>query len=63
MRECERGQASAEYVGVLALAALVFVTVLTSFRYVFVRVPWQPAYLAVFAAFLGVMLVQFRWPI
>ena len=33
--------------------ALVFVTVLTSFRYVFVRVPWQPAYLAVFAAFLG----------
>jgi hypothetical protein len=33
--------------------ALVFVTVLTSFRYVFVRVPWQPAYLAIFAAFLG----------
>ena len=33
--------------------ALVFVTVLTSFRYVFVRVPWQPIYLAIFAAFLG----------
>ena len=33
--------------------ALVFVTVLMSFRYVFVRTPWQPAYLAVFAAFLG----------
>src|SRR4051812_18757858 len=33
--------------------ALVFVTVLTSFRYVFVRVPWQPVYLAIFAAFLG----------
>jgi hypothetical protein len=33
--------------------ALVFVTVLTSFRYVFVRVPWQPTYLAIFAAFLG----------
>ena len=33
--------------------ALVFVTVLTGFRYVFVRVPWQPAYLAIFAAFLG----------
>jgi len=33
--------------------ALVFVTILTSFRYVFVRVPWQPIYLAIFAAFLG----------
>ncbi len=33
--------------------ALVFVTVLMSFRYVFVRVPWQPAYLATFSAFLG----------
>ena len=33
--------------------ALVFVTVLTGFRYVFVRVPWQRAYLAIFAAFLG----------
>ncbi len=33
--------------------ALVFVTVLTSFRYVFVRAPWQPIYLAFFAAFLG----------
>ena len=33
--------------------ALVFVTVWTGFRYVFVRVPWQPIYLAIFAAFLG----------
>jgi hypothetical protein len=33
--------------------ALVFVTVWTGFRYVFVRVPWQPTYLAIFAAFLG----------
>lgn len=33
--------------------ALVFVTVLTGFRYVFVRVPWQRTYLAIFAAFLG----------
>ena len=33
--------------------ALVLVTVWTGFRYVFVRVPWQPAYLAIFAAFLG----------
>ena len=33
--------------------ALVFVTVMTGFRYVFVRVPWQPTYLAIFSAFLG----------
>ena len=33
--------------------ALVFTTVIIGFRYVFVRVPWQRAYLAIFAAFLG----------
>ena len=33
--------------------ALVFVTVITGFRHVFVRVPWQRAYLAIFSAFLG----------
>jgi hypothetical protein len=33
--------------------ALVFITVIMGFRHAFVRVPWQPAYLAVFAAFLG----------
>jgi hypothetical protein len=33
--------------------ALVFLTVMTGFRHVFVRVPWQRAYLAIFAAFLG----------
>jgi hypothetical protein len=33
--------------------ALVFVTVIIGFRHVFVRVPWQRSYLAVFAAFLG----------
>jgi hypothetical protein len=33
--------------------ALVFATVWTGFRYVFVRVPWQPTYLAIFAAFVG----------
>jgi O-Antigen ligase len=33
--------------------ALVFVTVLMGFRHVFVRVPWQRSYLAIFAAFLG----------
>jgi hypothetical protein len=33
--------------------ALVFVTVITGFRHIFLRVPWQRAYLAIFAAFLG----------
>jgi hypothetical protein len=33
--------------------ALVFTTVILGFRHIFVRVPWQRAYLAVFAAFVG----------
>lgn len=33
--------------------ALVFATCIIGFRYVFVRVPWQRTYLAIFAAFLG----------
>jgi hypothetical protein len=33
--------------------ALVFITVIMGFRHVFVRVPWQRAYLAIFAAFLA----------
>src|SRR5450631_3407088 len=33
--------------------ALVFFTVIMGFRHVFVRVPWQRAYLAIFAAFLA----------
>ena len=33
--------------------ALVFLTVIIGFRHVFVRVPWQRAYLAIFSAFLG----------
>ena len=33
--------------------ALVFVTSVQGFRYIFVRVPWQRTYLAIFAAFLG----------
>ena len=33
--------------------ALVFVTVITGFRHVFVPVPWQRTYLAIFSAFLG----------
>ena len=33
--------------------ALVFITVIMGFRHAFVRVPWQSAYLAIFAAFHG----------
>ena len=33
--------------------ALVFTTVVMGFRHIFVRVPWQRAYLAIFAAFIG----------
>src|SRR5712671_7514774 len=33
--------------------ALVLVTSVLGFRYIFVRVPWQRTYLAIFAAFLG----------
>jgi hypothetical protein len=33
--------------------ALEFITVILGFRYLFVRVPWQRAYLAIFSAFLG----------
>ncbi len=33
--------------------ALVFITVIMGFRHIFVSVPWQRAYLAIFSAFLG----------
>jgi hypothetical protein len=33
--------------------ALVFVTVIMGFRHLFIRVPWQNTYIAIFAAFLG----------
>jgi hypothetical protein len=33
--------------------ALVFITVIMGFRHIFVPVPWQHTYLAIFAAFLG----------
>jgi hypothetical protein len=33
--------------------ALVFTTVVTGFRHLFVRVPWQRIYIAIFSAFLG----------
>jgi hypothetical protein len=44
---------SGGWISGICYPALVFVTVITGFRHVFVRVPWQRAYLAVFAAFLA----------
>jgi hypothetical protein len=39
--------------------ALVFITAIMGFRYIFVKVPWQRTYLAIFAAFLGTVGASF----
>jgi hypothetical protein len=44
---------SGGWISGICYPALIFTTVILGFRHVFVRVPWQRAYLAVFAAFLG----------
>src|ERR1700760_4591335 len=44
---------SGGWISGICYPALVFVTVIIGFRHLFVRVPWQRAYLAIFAAFLG----------
>jgi hypothetical protein len=44
---------SGGWVSGICYPALVFVTVIVGFRHIFVRVPWQRAYLAIFSAFLG----------
>ncbi len=44
---------SGGWISGLVYPALVFVTVMTGFRYVFLPVPWQRTYLAIFSAFLG----------
>jgi hypothetical protein len=44
---------SGGWISGICYPALVFVTVVMGFRHVFVRVPWQRVYLAIFAAFLG----------
>ena len=41
------------WLGGVAFMALVVVTVVIGLRHVFVRTPWQPTYIAVYAAFLG----------
>jgi hypothetical protein len=44
---------SGGWIAGICYPALVFVTVIIGFRHVFIRVPWQRAYLAIFSAFLG----------
>jgi hypothetical protein len=44
---------SGGWIAGICYPALVFITVIMGFRHVFVRVPWQRPYLAIFAAFLG----------
>src|SRR6201995_3805308 len=44
---------SGGWISGICYPALVFITVITGFRHLFVRVPWQRAYLAIFSAFVG----------
>jgi hypothetical protein len=44
---------SGGWISGICYPALVLLTVMLGFRYLFVRVPWQRAYLAIFSAFLG----------
>jgi hypothetical protein len=44
---------SGGWISGISYPALVFLTVILGFRHIFVRVPWQRAYLAIFAAYLG----------
>src|SRR3984893_9289185 len=44
---------SGGWIAGICYPALVFITVIMGFRHVFVPVPWQRTYLAIFAAFLG----------
>jgi hypothetical protein len=44
---------SGGWIAGICYPALVFITVIMGFRHIFVPVPWQRAYLAIFAAFIG----------
>lgn len=47
------------WIGGFAYAALVVSTVVVGFKGVWVRTPWQPAFIAIFATYLGVMFEGF----
>jgi hypothetical protein len=44
---------SGGWISGICYPVLMFITVITGFRHVFVRVPWQRFYIVIFAAFLG----------
>lgn len=50
---------SGGWIAGICFPALVFITVIMGFKLVFVRVPWQRAYLAIFAAFFGTVCEAF----
>jgi len=50
---------SGGWIAGICFPALVFITVIMGFRLIFVRVPWQRPYLAIFAAFFGTVCEAF----
>lgn len=50
---------SGGWIAGVCFPALVFMTVIRGFKLIFVRVPWQRSYLALFAAFLGTVAEAF----
>ena len=50
---------SGGWISGICYPALIWPTVVLGFRHVFVRVPWQRAYLAVFAGFIGTVCESF----
>lgn len=50
---------SGGWIAGVCFPALVFITVILGFKLVFVRVPWQRMYLALFSAFLGTVCEAF----
>jgi hypothetical protein len=50
---------SGGWIAGVCFPALVFITVIRGFKLIFVRVPWQRMYLALFAAFLGTVAEAF----
>jgi len=50
---------SGGWIAGICFPALVFITVIMGFKLIFVRVPWQRTYLAVFAAFFGTVCEAF----
>lgn len=50
---------SGGWISGISFPALTFITVIMGFKLIFVRVPWQRTYLAVFAGFLGTFFEAF----